>query len=169
MVPCIACILRCLGWMDIRPSKTGRGSSWKPQNTGKVGNMATAPLGASRGFHFCHHFPRISSRNWNSPRQRTCSCQCRRQAMDDQPLTNTVSPEPPASISVGGVGTWKRSAAWRAGRSSGGPVPDSQQGGGRSLTMDMCTGQGLNSFLSHISSSVEPVPGFERLCLLGVD
>ena len=32
--------------------KTGRGSSLKPQNMGKVENTRTSPLGASRGFRF---------------------------------------------------------------------------------------------------------------------
>ena len=41
--------------------KTGRGPIWESQNTGKVKNTETVPLGAGRGFQFCRPLPRRGS------------------------------------------------------------------------------------------------------------
>ena len=40
-------------------------------------------------------------------------------------------------------------------------------GGG--LPTEKRSGRGLHSFLAHLASGVDPVPGLERICLLGVD
>ena len=40
---------------------------------------------------------------------------------------------------------------------------------GGALTTERRTVRGLHSFLSNLSSGVDPVPVFERLCLLGFD
>ena len=40
---------------------------------------------------------------------------------------------------------------------------------GSARTLEECTGRGLHSFLSHIALGEVPVPGLERVTLVGVD
>ena len=54
------------------------------------------------------------------------------------------------------------SKLWRTGY-----VPRMRWGG--ALTTERRTVRGLYSFLSHLVSGVDPVPGFERICLIWVD
>ena len=51
-------------WVDDGQNrKNGRGSSQETQNMGKLGITVTAPLGATRGSHFCSPLPWIILRN----------------------------------------------------------------------------------------------------------
>ena len=63
MIPGISCIFRSFGRTTVRPPKTGRWSSGKPQNTGEVINTGTSPLGANQGFHFFRPSPQLGLRN----------------------------------------------------------------------------------------------------------
>ena len=77
-------------------------------------------------------------------------------------------PRNPSAVSVSGGGTWNRLDFRKSGQSSDGPVPNLQLLGGGTHHTEVHW-IGLHSFLSHLASGIDPVPGFEKLCLLGVD
>ena len=77
--------------------KKRKGSSRGPQNMGKVGITRTAPLGATRGFHFRLCTSDQAHVIVNSPRHSPRGIRWRFRLTYDRPLTVVVDPEPPWS------------------------------------------------------------------------
>ena len=77
-------------------------------------------------------------------------------------------PRPPAVTTVGGGGAWDRAHPGRAGHDLAAHSWTVRKDG-TARTPEERTGQGLHFFLSHLALGEVPVPGLERVTLVGVD